>query len=255
MAVTRIAFTYDDRRNDPNYVDAVRPPGTQAGDLLLLATYIRNGFASAVPGAGWVEAAPRRTSQNITIQSWYRFAENDDPISWRVTTSTTFATIGGLLVTYRGVDGDDPIVGGTSFEDSSAVAGQYKVPEVDSVDQGYVLSWYAFQSSSAPAAPPPGEDLLISENISQTGGGSFAGADGETTAPNTPLRFFTSSATTTISRAGLSVALRPGDAPSGDVLKIWDGAEFVSGTPKIWDGSQWVPGVPRIWDGSQWVPS
>lgn len=42
-------------------------------------------------------------------------------------------------------------------------------------------------------------------------------------------------------------------APSGPLLKAWNGSAWVLGTLKRWNGSAWVTGALKRWNGSAWV--
>ena len=36
--------------------------------------------------------------------------------------------------------------------------------------------------------------------------------------------------------------------------KVWNGTQWVSGTPYVYNGTQWVQGTAYVWNGTEWKP-
>lgn len=51
----------------------------------------------------------------------------------------------------------------------------------------------------------------------------------------------------------ISLEIKAGGA--AQTMSVYDGAQFVLGTPNVYDGAQWVPTVPRVFDGAAWIPT
>ena len=253
MAVTRIAFEEDTVRTDPNRITIQRPAGTQNGDLLVCFPAIRNAFASIVFHSSWTDLTGRVESNTISGYLLVQIVDDDTPGEFLFTTTAGNAAFTAFIGTYRGVDQDDPIVE-SILDDQTRVSTELPIDSVDSVPDGMFVGIVGSSLSLLPITAPPGMDLLYAQAAGQSPL-STAVADADTDGTPTGVRIFSCASSSGQNSLGGAISLRPGGGPAATPLKIWDGAEFVSGTPKIWDGAEWVPGVPRIWDGSQWVPS
>jgi len=145
------------------------PAGVTAGDGMLLFVTANSGAVTINDPAGWTPVRTVQSANGITTKLWQRVAGAGEPATVTVTLSAAFKT-DLLLTAYRGTAPTGPVVAAHDGVAETVTTGAHVTPLLASAPEGWVVSYWADNSSATTAWTEPAGQIVRSTSYGIGGG-------------------------------------------------------------------------------------
>jgi MSHA biogenesis protein MshQ len=211
-----------------------RPSGVGAGDVLVAMIAQRGANAAAVltAPAGWRYVGSAADRSRLVLDVYVKAAAAAEPASYTWSLRDDERSL-GVVLAFRGVDADSPIVAFAGRGNASATA--YVAPSITSDVAGAMLvAFYGAANGNAAVAAPAGMQAAVvgdfgtSAGPNGLAGGAFLAPLAAVGATGTRV----SSGNASLASVGALLALRPGAATLPDHFSIVHAGTAVNCQPE-----------------------